>query len=133
MGTRRPSHRFRVVPERLTADLFDASGWNQSSTTHKHRTEHRTGMVRIPQVRRESVMILSRFRKGGLILLFASMTVAAACKGKQPPPPPAAVVTPPPAPAPPAPTITLRAEPATIERGASVTLNWEARNAATVT
>src|SRR5205823_11639356 len=46
------------------------------------------------------------------------------------PPPPAPA---PPAPAAPAPTITLRAQPSTIDRGSSTTLQWEARNAATVT
>jgi len=43
------------------------------------------------------------------------------------PPPPTA-----PPPAEPSPQISLRATPATIDRGASTTLEWEARNAATV-
>src|SRR5207237_6941463 len=61
--------------------------------------------------------------------------VAVGCHGKTAtttPPPPPPVTTPPPPPAP-APTITLRAQPATIERGGATTLQWEARNAATVT
>jgi peptidoglycan-associated lipoprotein len=59
---------------------------------------------------------------GALLLTACHKTVASA-----PPPPP---VTP--AVAPPAPTITLRATPTTIERGNSASLQWEAQNAATV-
>lgn len=43
-----------------------------------------------------------------------------------PPPPP------PPAPAPPSPTISLTAEPATVEKGHSVTLSWNSENATDV-
>jgi len=70
--------------------------------------------------------------KGFALVLLAALTIVAACKKSVAPPPPAAA-TPPPAPPTPAPTITLRAQPATIERGGSTTLNWEARNAAGVT
>jgi len=79
-------------------------------------------------------MTLRRIRNVGfaLLVLFALL---AACHKKvaaTPPPPPPPPSAPPPAPAPPAPTITLRAQPATIDRGGSTTLQWEARNAATV-
>jgi peptidoglycan-associated lipoprotein len=68
------------------------------------------------------------------LVLFALLTAAChktAAAAPPPPPPPAA----PPATAAtaPAPTITLRAQPATIDRGSSTTLQWEARNAASVT
>jgi peptidoglycan-associated lipoprotein len=77
-------------------------------------------------------MTLSRIHKVALVLLVSSTLMAVACSKK-----PVAAAPPPaptnPAPPPtPAPTITLRAEPATIDRGGSVTLQWEARNAATV-
>lgn len=69
-----------------------------------------------------------------LFLLVATLT-AVACKKNIPAAPAASNVPPAPVNTPPtpAPTITLRAEPATIERGGSVTLQWEARNAASVT
>src|SRR5262249_1505858 len=54
---------------------------------------------------------------------------AAASAPPPPPPPPAA----PPPPNAPAPTITLRAQPATIDRGGSTTLQWQAQNATSVT
>ena len=68
-----------------------------------------------------------------LVLLLVSTLVAFSCRKAQvatkpPAPPPVTTPTPPT----PTPTITLRAEPATIDRGGSVTLQWEARNAATV-
>jgi peptidoglycan-associated lipoprotein len=75
-------------------------------------------------------MTTFRFRNFGLLLLFLSTLFAFSCKkavAVAPPPPP-----PPPPVAPPAPSITLRAEPATVNRGQMVTLMWEARNAATV-
>jgi peptidoglycan-associated lipoprotein len=56
----------------------------------------------------------------GLVLL------AGACKAKKvaaPPPPP------PPPPPPAAPTVTLTAEPSTVEKGRSVTLSWTSENA----
>jgi peptidoglycan-associated lipoprotein len=70
---------------------------------------------------------------GSTLLLF---TLAAfGCHGKSaattppPPPPPAASNTP----AAPAPTITLRAQPSSIDRGGSTTLQWETQNASSVT
>ena len=60
-----------------------------------------------------------------LVQLVVSLRSAAS-----PPPPPAGPST---ATAAPAPTITLRAQPDTIDRGGSTTLQWEARNATTVT
>src|SRR5262245_45045890 len=75
-------------------------------------------------------MTTFRFKNLGLLLLLFSALFAFSCKkavAVAPPPPP-----PPPPVAPPAPTITLRAEPATVNRGQMVTLMWEARNAATV-
>jgi peptidoglycan-associated lipoprotein len=75
-------------------------------------------------------MTTFRFKNLGLLLLFLACLFAFSCKkavAVAPPPPP-----PPPPVAPPAPTITLRAEPATVNRGQMVQLMWEARNAATV-
>ena len=72
--------------------------------------------------------------RAGLIILLLGTLLFTSCHRKatvtNTPPPPA-----PPAPAPPpppSPAISLRANPATIDRGASTTLQWEARNAATV-
>lgn len=69
----------------------------------------------------------------GLIILALSALFLFACH-KQPqtggtPPPPPPQPAPPPAPLP---TITLSATPTTIDRGGTVTLRWEARNAGTV-
>lgn len=72
-------------------------------------------------------------KKVGLVIVSVSMLAAFACKSKPTPAPPPAAAAPAPTPPPPAPTITLRAQPATIERGGSTTLQWEARNAASVT
>ena len=79
-------------------------------------------------------MSSSRFKNLGVVLLTFAMLLIVACHKKVAPPPPAAAAPPPPAPAPPppAPTITLRANPTTINRGQPTTLQWEARNAATV-
>ena len=70
-----------------------------------------------------------RKRKVALIILSVLLAVfAAGCKKEPPPPPP----PPPPAPAPepPAkPTVTLSAEPSSIERGKSATLKWSSTNA----
>src|SRR6185369_12561049 len=69
-----------------------------------------------------------------LSLALVLVLFVAACHSKPPatpPPPPNANVTP--SVAAPAPTITLRAQPATIDRGGATTLQWEARNAASVT
>jgi peptidoglycan-associated lipoprotein len=79
-------------------------------------------------------MISSRIKQISFILLVFSALLAAAChktvaSAPPPPPPPAAAAAPPAS----APTITLRAEPSTIDRGGSTTLQWEARNAASVT
>jgi len=60
-----------------------------------------------------------------LVGILGVVLLAGACKGKKvaaPPPPP-----PPPPPA--APTVTLTAEPSTVEKGQSVTLSWSSENA----
>lgn len=78
-------------------------------------------------------MTSSRITNVGFALLILSTLLAFGCHknvAATPPPPPPPPSTP--APAPPAPTITLRAQPSTIDRGGSTTLQWEARNAATV-
>jgi peptidoglycan-associated lipoprotein len=80
-------------------------------------------------------MTLQRIKNVGFALLILSALLTAACHKNvaatpPPPPPPDA---PPATATTPAPTITLRAQPATIDRGGSTTLQWEARNAATVT
>jgi len=77
-------------------------------------------------------MTSSHIRKVGLVIVSVSMLATFACK-KTPAPPPPAAAAPAPTPPTPAPTITLRAAPATIDRGGQTTLQWEARNAATVT
>ena len=63
-------------------------------------------------------MTSSYIKNVGLVIVCVSTLTTFACK-KTPPPP--------------TPTIALRAAPATIERGGSTTLQWEARNAASVT
>src|SRR5439155_16564425 len=80
-------------------------------------------------------MTSSRFNQVGLVLLAVLVVTAFGChpKNTPAPPPPAANNPGPATPSTPAPTITIRAQPATIDRGGSVTLQWEARNAATVT
>jgi peptidoglycan-associated lipoprotein len=74
----------------------------------------------------------SSHKKGVGTTLLLSALLAFGCHGKTaaaPPPPPPA----PPAPAAsPAPTITLRAQPGTIDRGGSTTLQWTAQNATSV-
>jgi peptidoglycan-associated lipoprotein len=76
-------------------------------------------------------MTSSRKNRVVLLFLLLSALLAVSCRRAAPAAPP-----PPPAPTPvvpaPAPTITLRATPDTVQRGQAVTLNWEARNAATV-
>jgi len=72
-----------------------------------------------------------RNRKLALIVLSASLALfAAGCKKKAPPPEPP---PPPPPPAPvqqkPKPTVSLTAEPNSIERGKSATLKWSSSNA----
>lgn len=80
-------------------------------------------------------MTLRPIRNLGFALLMLSALLAVACHGKvaSTPPPPPPDAAPPAAGGTPAPTITLRAEPSTIDRGGSTTLQWETRNAATVT
>ncbi len=79
-------------------------------------------------------MTSSRIKYAVLALLILSALLALGCRKtpSTPPPPPATtntIATPPT----PAPAITLRAQPSTIDRGGSTSLQWEARNAATVT
>ena len=77
-------------------------------------------------------MTSSRKNDVVFVLLILSMLFAFSCKKAvvaAPPPPPASAPPPPPAPAP---AITLRAQPDTINRGQNTTLQWDARNAATV-
>ena len=71
-------------------------------------------------------------RNVSLVLLALSLfLIATGCKkpvpAPPPPPPPPPVVTP--APPPPKPTVRFTAEPATIERGQSSTLNWNVSDA----
>src|SRR5438093_6016663 len=80
-------------------------------------------------------MALLRTKNVGFAVFIVSMFIVLGCHKKivtTNTPPSAPPVTSP-APPTPAPTITLRAQPATIDRGGSTTLQWEARNAATVT
>jgi peptidoglycan-associated lipoprotein len=77
-------------------------------------------------------MTRSRTQGLGLTLVLFLTLIAVAChKPTASAPPPAPPVTPP-APAPAAPTITLRAQPGTIDRGGSTTLQWDAKNATSV-
>jgi peptidoglycan-associated lipoprotein len=80
-------------------------------------------------------MSLSPLKSIGFSVFVLSALLALGChknSAAAPPPPPASAPLTPTAPTP-APTVTLRAEPSTIDRGASTTLQWEARNAAAVT
>jgi len=77
-------------------------------------------------------MSSSRIRQVGLLFLTLLMLFVFACHKKVAPPPPPPPPTPPPPVAAPAPTITLRANPTTLNRGQNTTLTWEARNATTV-
>lgn len=69
----------------------------------------------------------SPLRKVGLMIGFFLIIFSGACRRQVPPPPP------PPPPAPPAaaarPTVSLAAEPGTIQRGQSATLRWSSENA----
>jgi peptidoglycan-associated lipoprotein len=81
-------------------------------------------------------MTVSLLKLPTLTLMLVAALTAASCKKPPVAPPPAAanpITSPAPAPPAPAPTITLRATPATVERGNPITLEWEARNAASVT
>lgn len=72
-----------------------------------------------------------RKRQIALILFSVYLAIfAAGCK-KQPPPPPPPPPPPeaPPPPPPPRPTVSLTAEPSSIERGKSATLRWSSTNA----
>src|SRR5690242_3099679 len=77
-------------------------------------------------------MTRSRTQRLGLTLVLFVTLIAVGCHKPTPapPPPPAAVTPPPPPPA--APTISLRAQPGTIDRGGSTTLQWDAKNATSV-
>ena len=78
-------------------------------------------------------MSSSRAKGIGFTLLFSTLIAFGCHKAPaQPPTPPPPAAAPPAAEAP-APTITLRAQPTTIDRGGSTTLQWQARNATTVT
>lgn len=61
-----------------------------------------------------------------LLLTLSALLFAGACKKKVQPAPP------PPPPPPPAPTASLTANPATVEKGQSVTLSWQTTNATDV-
>src|SRR6476620_4450528 len=68
-------------------------------------------------------------------LLFAILFVSAlavSCHKNQTASTPPPLASPPPPPPPPLPTITLRATPASIERGNTASLRWEATNATSV-
>ena len=73
-----------------------------------------------------------RNRKLALIVLSVSLALfAAGCKKKAPPPEPPPPPPPPPAPVQPKPkpTVSITAEPSSIERGKSATLKWSSSNA----
>ncbi len=78
----------------------------------------------------------SRSWQSAALLLTVMAFVSFACKKTPAPPPPPPTSTgtgiTPAAPVLPAPTVTLRADTATITRGGMLTLTWESRNAATV-
>jgi peptidoglycan-associated lipoprotein len=76
-------------------------------------------------------MTRSRTQGLGLTLVLFFTLIAVGChKTPIAPPSPPPVTPPPPPPA--APTITLRAQPGTIDRGGSTTLQWDAKNATSV-
>ncbi|HEX8763636.1 MAG TPA: peptidoglycan-associated lipoprotein Pal [Candidatus Acidoferrum sp.] len=64
-------------------------------------------------------------RRAGLLALFGAAVLVSSCHKKVTPPPP----TPPPAPAPASPTVTLQANPTTINKGQSSTLSWNSTDA----
>src|SRR5213594_3093247 len=70
------------------------------------------------------------FRIGCCLLFIAAVMLTGCKKHVAAAPPPSPPVQP--APKPPAPTITLRAAQASIDRGQSTSLQWEARNATSV-
>jgi peptidoglycan-associated lipoprotein len=61
-----------------------------------------------------------------LVGVLGVLLLAAACNKKTTAPPPPAAAPPPP---PPSPTITLTAEPSTVDKGTAVTLTWSSQNA----
>ena len=63
--------------------------------------------------------------RAGLLALFGSAVLVSGCQKKVTPPPPA----PTPAPAPARPTVTLQANPTTINKGESSTLTWNSTDA----
>lgn len=67
-----------------------------------------------------------RFRLSALILALGAIVLLGACHHKTPPPPP------PPPPAPAAPTASLTASPASVDKGQSSTLTWQTSNATDV-
>ncbi len=80
-------------------------------------------------------MTSTRVKKVFLLFLILTTLLTVACHPKTPVKGPDTNSLPPrtePPPATPAPAITLTAQPSTINRGQSTTLNWEARNSATV-
>ncbi len=82
---------------------------------------------------KEVCILKARHSRLGFLLLVIGALLLASCRHPQTatntPPPPPPPVQPPPAPLP---AITLSATPSTIERGSTVTLRWEARNAGSV-
>lgn len=79
-------------------------------------------------------MSLSRAKGVGYALfLFFTLAGLGCHKNAAATPPPAPPPAEPPAAAAPAPTITLRAQPSTIDRGGATTLQWDAKNATSVT
>src|SRR5215472_7912377 len=91
-------------------------------------------MVRIYQMKlckEGSVMIRSRTKGLGLSLVLFFVLIAVGChKNTASGPPPLAAAAP--EPPPDAPTISLRAQPGSIDRGGSTTLQWDAKNATSV-
>jgi peptidoglycan-associated lipoprotein len=77
-------------------------------------------------------MTRSRTKALGLTLVLFFTLIAVGCHKTPAAPPPQPPPATPPPPAPAAPTITLRAQPGTIDRGGSTTLQWDAKNATSV-
>src|SRR5690242_2718815 len=80
-------------------------------------------------LRKEKRMRIGRFVQFACCVFLISI-VFAGCKKNVAAAPPAPAVQP--TPPPPMPTITLRATPAAVDRGQSVGLQWEAKNASSV-
>jgi len=70
--------------------------------------------------------------RAGLFILIFTTLFFVGCRRNTPAPPPPPPPPVQPAPPAPAPTITLEANPATVERGQSITLTWSSTNAGTV-